>query len=278
MIFDIRTPEAAANSVYPLTEMTAHEFINEYVLESNRDFEEFWDRNEARIDNIDITDLKIIGFHVVSSLDDCAEIKANGLWNLQRVLTEDTMLKRVLEQHGLTFDIPNCKMYYNGQTWDIEYEKYKGRYDLTDEEELIEWISHRIYYDYCVNGFLCCDDVTTYGTDIEKRPEFILKLVNMFPDLEEMEDWWKETGVPYEVVFYALPEQVMREFFGLPEEDDDMPRYWYKLSDEQLIKKKLLSLAVEGMYGELDKQYLYIKDDLCLSPEQILACNRLNLT
>lgn len=278
MIFDIRTPEAAANSVYALTEMTAHEFINEYVLESNRDFEEFWDRNADRIDTVDITDLKIIGFHVVSSLDDCAEIKANGLWNLQRVLTEDTMLKRVLEQHGLTFDVPNSKMHYTGQTWDIEYEKYKGRYDLTDEEELIEWISHRIYYDYCVNGFLCCDDVTTYGTEIEKRPEFILKLVNMFPDLEEMEDWWKETGVPYEVVFYALPEQVMREFFGLPEEDDDMPRYWYELSDEQLIKKKLLSLAVEGMYGELDKQYLYIKDDLCLSPEQILACNRLNLT
>lgn len=278
MIFDIRTPEAATNSIYALTGMTAYEFFNEYVLESNRDFEEFWDRNEARIDNIDITDLRIIGFHVVSSLDDCAEIKENGLWNLQRVLTEDTMLKRVLEQHGLSFDVPNCKMHYNGQTWDIEYEKYKGRYDLTDEEELIEWISHRIYYDYCVNGFLCCDDVTTYGTDIEKRPEFILKLVNMFPDLEEMEDWWKETGVPYEVVFYALPEQVMREFFGLPEEDDDMPRYWYELSDEQLIKKKLLSLAVEGMYGGLDKQYLYIKDDLCLPPEQILECNRLNLT
>ena len=278
MIFDIRTPEAAANSVYALTGMTAYEFFNEYVLESNRDFEEFWDRNEARIDNIDITDLRIIGFHVVSSLDDCAEIKENGLWNLQRVLTEDTMLKRVLEQHGLSFDVPNCKMHYNGQTWDIEYEKYKGRYDLTDEEELIEWISHRIYYDYCVNGFLCCDDVTTYGTDIEKRPEFILKLVEMFPELEEMEEWWKETGVPYEVVFYALPEQVMREFFGLPEEDDDMPRYWYELSDEQLIKKKLLSLAVEGMYGGLDKQYLYIKDDLCLPPEQILECNRLNLT
>ena len=99
----------------------------------------------------------------------------------------------------------------------------------------------------------------------------------MFPDLEEMEDWWKETGVPYEVVFYAFPDQVMREFFGLPKEEDDMPRYWYEPSDEQLVKKKLLSLAVEGMYGALDKRYLYIKDDLCLSPEQILECNRLNL-
>jgi len=276
MIFDVRTQEAATNFIYALTGMNAREFVDEYVIECNRDFEEFWERNEARIDMVDISDLKIIGFHVVSSLDDCAEIREKGLWNLQRVLTEDTNLNRVLGQYGLTFDVVNCTMTYKGKTWDIEYEKYKGRYDLTDEEEAIEWISHRIYYDYCVNGFLCCDDITTYGTRIHKRPEFILKLVDMFPDLEEMENWWERNGVPYEVVFYAVPDQIMRDFFGLPEEDD-MPRYWYEPTDDQIIKKKLLSLAIDGRYGNLDEQYLYIKDDLCLPPEQILEINKLDL-
>ena len=57
----------------------------------------------------------------------------------------------------------------------------------------------------------------------------------------------------------------------------DSSGYWYELSDEQMIKKKLLSLAIEGRYGELSQQYLYIKDALCLPPEQILECNKLNL-
>lgn len=278
MIYDIRTTDAARNSVYEMTGMTAYEFFQEYVIESTRDFDEFWDRNEKRIDAIDISDLKIIGFHVVSSLDECAEIKKNGLWNLQRVLTGDTMLKRVLEQYGLTFDVVNKTMIYKGQTWDVNPERYVGREDLTEEEELLDWISNRIYYDYCVDGFFFCDDVTTYGTDIHKRPEIILNIVNMFPDLSEMEDWWKENGKTYEVVFYATPEQIMRDFFGLPKEDEEYPfQYWYELSNEQKIKKKLLSLAIEGMYGGLRKQYLCIKDELSVPAEQIIECNILDL-
>ena len=38
MIFDIRTPDAAKDSVYALTGMTAYEFFKEYVVESNRGF------------------------------------------------------------------------------------------------------------------------------------------------------------------------------------------------------------------------------------------------
>lgn len=277
MIFDIRTADAAYEFVLALTGMNRLEFIMEYQVECEGNFEEFWDRNFDRIDAVDISDLKIIGFHVVSSLDDCAEIKQNGLWNLQRVLTEDTMLRRVLEQHGLTFDVANSKMVYKGQTWDIEYEKYNGRYDLTDEEELIDWIANRIYYDYCVNGFLFCEDVTRYGTQIHERPEFIIKLVELFPDLGEMESWWKENGTPYEVVFYATPEQMMGGFFGISEQEDDEPRYWYEPTDEQKIKKKLLSLAIEGINGELDQLYLLIKDELSLPPEQIIECNVLDL-
>lgn len=276
MIFDIRTVDAAYEFVLALTGMNRLEFIMEYRVECEGNIEEFWDRNFDRIDAVDISDLKIIGFHVVSSLDDCAEIKQNGLWNLQRVLTEDTMLRRVLEQHGLTFDVANSKMVYKGQTWDIEYEKYNGRYDLTDEEELLDWIANRIYYDYCVNGFLFCKDVTRYGTQIHERPEFIIKLVELFPDLGEMESWWKENGTPYEVVFYATPEQMMGGFFGISEQDDE-PRYWYEPTDEQKIKKKLLSLAIEGTNGELDQLILLIKDELSLPPEQIIECNVLDL-
>jgi len=70
--------------------------------------------------------------------------------------------------------------------FDIDYERYRGRYDLSEQEQNIEGVAHRIYYGFCVDGFMVNDDVFNYGTDIHNRPEFILNLVKLFPSLKSI--------------------------------------------------------------------------------------------
>ena len=59
----------------------------EYFNNCNQDLDEFWVRNHNRIDPIDINDVRFVAFHVTGSLDDCKEIKATGIRNLQYVLS-----------------------------------------------------------------------------------------------------------------------------------------------------------------------------------------------
>lgn len=90
MLFDLRTCDSAYRFVLDCLNMTPDEFITEFTIESEGDFELFWERNIQRIQNIDISQLRILAFHVLGSLDCCEEIKKNGLWNLQMVLSGDT--------------------------------------------------------------------------------------------------------------------------------------------------------------------------------------------
>ena len=86
-----------------------------------------WERNIQRIQNIDISQLRILAFHVLGSLDCCEEIKKNGLWNLQMILSGDTILSRILKEHGIHFDITNKLLYAGSKEYDIDYEHYRGR-------------------------------------------------------------------------------------------------------------------------------------------------------
>ena len=105
-----------------------------------------------------------MAFHVLGSLDECREIKANGLMNLQAVLSRDTTLKRLLDKVEITFDIPNKVVSCGGNSYDIDYEKYRNHHFLMGIDEKLNHIARRVYYDFCVNGFMVNDNVYNYGT------------------------------------------------------------------------------------------------------------------
>lgn len=46
-----------------------------------------------------------MAFHVIGSLYGCRESKEKGLMNLQTVLSEKTILEKLLERAGVIFDI-----------------------------------------------------------------------------------------------------------------------------------------------------------------------------
>jgi hypothetical protein len=94
--FDLRTCDAAYYFVLEFLNMTPDEYLTELVIECENDFEKFWKRNIERITEVNIEDLKIMAFHVVGALDECKEIKSNGLMNLQMVLSGNTSFNRLL--------------------------------------------------------------------------------------------------------------------------------------------------------------------------------------
>lgn len=236
MEFDLRTCDAAYYFVLDFMGMTPDEYITEKIINCENDFETFWNRNIERIKSVDISRLRLMAFHVVGSLDECREIKENGLMNLQMVLSEETTLKRLLEKAGVKFDILIKLVSCNGKSYDIDYEKYKGQHFLIGIDEKLDRVSHRIYYDFCVNGFMANDNVFNYGTNIHERPEFLMTLGELFPQAEKVESFWRTKAKSYRIDFYATVDQVHRFNFELDEYRDPPYEDWFELDDDMKLK------------------------------------------
>ncbi len=275
MVFDLRTCDSAYRFVLGFMRMTPDEFITERTIECENDFEKFWRHNIQRIQNVDISHLRIMAFHVLGSLDGCEEIKKNGLRNLQMVLTDDTMLSRLLRDRGIYFDIIERRLYAGSEEYDIDYEHYRGRHFLTGKEETLDRISYRVFYDYCVNGFLVNDNVLNYGTRIHERPEFLMSLGELLPEAQKVERYWETHADSYRVDFFVTKDQVHRFNFELDEFRDPPYEDWIDLDDDMKIKKWMLSHAIDRAYDDLNELYLYIKDDFIVPPNQIVSYSRL---
>ena len=87
MDFDLRTCNSAFDFILDLLQMKSNEYVEELIMNSGNDFEVFWERNIDRIAKVNVHDIKVMAFHVLGSLDQCEEIKKNGLKNLQMVLS-----------------------------------------------------------------------------------------------------------------------------------------------------------------------------------------------
>lgn len=105
----------------------------------------------------------------------------------------------MLKCGDIAFDIENRIMYVNGKTFNIDYEHYRRCAFISPEEEALEAIAHRVYYDFCVDGFWVNDDVEGYGTDIHERPEFISDLVKMLPKAKKIDDFWRAKSKTYKI-------------------------------------------------------------------------------
>ena len=275
MNYDIRTCDSARQFVLDFMNMTPNEFETEYNDECQKDFEKFWERNIDRIQEVDISNIKIMAFHILGALDECEEIKKNGLKNLQEVLSNDTLLKKKLSKAGIEFDIPGKSMICNGTSYDINYDKYKGELYLSDLEQNLQNVARRVYYDFFINGFLCNDNVYRYGTKIHKRPEFIIHLRNLFMRAKKLEEYWESNSKSYRIDFYATIEQVTEFTFDLnviqnPPFDD-----WSYLDVEMKIKKWMLSHAIDRANNMLSEKFVYIKDNVTIPQDQIVKISEL---
>lgn len=269
--FDLRTPDSAYDFLLTFFNMSGYEYIEELIINCGNDLEKFWDRNAARVNDISIDYIKVWAFHVVGSLDECEEIRRKGLRNLQKVLSEDTVLSRMMKSYGVVIDVKRRLLFYKGKEYNVDYDLYRHNNFLFSKEKYLEPIAHRIYYDYCVNGFMMNDDIFSYGTNIHKRPEIMLKLSSAFPDLRKMEDEWSERSKSYKVNFYATIDQIHRFNFDLSEKQE-------KLTDEDIeqIKRWMVRHAIDRANSDLYSEvFLYIKEDIDIPADQIYSCEEI---
>lgn len=268
--FDLRTPDSAYAFILSLLKVDGESFTTDYLVNCERNYEKFWQKHAERISTVDVNSIRIYAFHVCGSLDNCQSIKQNGLQNLQILLSTDSIINRVFKKNGLSFKIQDKVMVYQGREYNVDYESYRNRHFLSDTDELLKSISYRLYYDYCVNGFMCNDNVFSYGTDIHERPEFICDLVKMFPALSKMEFEWKQQMTSYRVDFFAYVKQLHRFNFDLDNYRDPPYEEWYDLDDNSRILKWMLSHAIDRAFDDLGTEYLYIANSLSIPPEQIV--------
>ena len=80
-------------------------YIMRLVINCENNFEIFRGINIEFIKSIDISGFRLIAFYVLCSIGGCRESKEKGLMNLQSVLSWVTILKELLEQAGVMFDI-----------------------------------------------------------------------------------------------------------------------------------------------------------------------------
>ena len=271
--FDLRTVDGAYKFLLDFLGMSLQEYFKEWVINSDSDIDKFWERNGKRTTNIELKDIRILAFHVVGSVDGCEEIRLHGLKNLKKVLAENTQLNRILKSYKLVFDIDKQLMVYKGEEYSIDYDWYKRNSPLTSFGEHLKAIAHRIYYDYCINGFLFNDDILSYGTYIHTRPEFMMKLSSTFPELEAMESEWASRSKSYKVNFYATIDQIHRFTFDLNETQEELT------SDEiEQIKYWLVNQAINRVNNYLSHAVLiYINDEMEIPPEQIVNFEEIHI-
>ncbi|WP_414733907.1 hypothetical protein [Acetobacterium carbinolicum] len=273
MIFDIQSIASSEKFIEEFFNTPIIKLIEKYIIQYNSNFDEFWIANKEYIDSVDISDLKFKVIHVTSNMDECSEIRTNGIKNLQRVLSEKTTLYTLLSNHGIQFDIKNRILINKDRVIDIDYKKYCNRGNLSDYDKKVKNIARKVYTDYQVNGFFSIKDPISYGTNIHKRPEFIFNLVELIPELRKMENHWVENSKGYIITFLAANDQFQNISFY-----DFEDIYYNKKEQELNLKKWLLYNAIDCIIDcSINNTGIiaYMNTNTIIRPEQILECSEI---
>lgn len=266
--FDLTNPDASYDWLHSVLDIKKGDFISDYILECNNNFDIFFEKHLDDIEHIDINQLELIVIHVTTNGDKCAEIRKNGLKDLKKVLQEETELKTFLGDRGILFDVSSKIMYVNGKPYDIDYEKYEDLDRIRQRKESLHKIGHKIYYDFQVNGFFFCQDIFRYGT-IHRAPEFLLTLSSFSSNTARIDSEWEEFSQPYVIKFKArIADFEYFTFYGCMEEYlQDYKNNWIEL------KRWLLQRAVSSSFSDSASEiFAYMKKGRIIEPDKIVEC------
>lgn len=262
--YDITTPDTAYNWIYDTLQINQGMFLESYLLKCNKDIDLFCKMYAKKIEKLDIENLEIVAFQVTSNSDNCESVKKHGIRNLQWVLSNDTEMNKLIQKNGISFDLEQKAMYIDSKKYDVDYDKYKGKFLIEGDE--LESIAHKLFYDFQINAFLFCKDIGKYSV-IYNTPEFLYTLAQFSQKARLIEDIWKEQSDTYVVKYKAKIDDFAWFTFYDKEEsfyDDQIKNYW-------CLKNKLIMLAIDGMNGELSENvFAYMNQNTVILPQNIL--------
>lgn len=103
MVYDITSSNSAYEWVLQVLGITGEEFIEKYIVDFQKDAEEFMEHYFEKIEAININELEIVALHVTSNSDECKAIRKSGICDLKKVLSESSELKSFLEEKDVLF-------------------------------------------------------------------------------------------------------------------------------------------------------------------------------
>ena len=140
MDFDLRTTDSAYSFVLDTLRITGEQFIDEYIVECDRDYERLWEKYYRQLRDIDASKIRVWAFRITGSLDHCQSIRQEGLHNLHHALSVGSKMFEVFRKYGLEFDVDNKVMYFNGIAYDVDYGKYRNRSNLYGKDEQLSML------------------------------------------------------------------------------------------------------------------------------------------
>lgn len=266
MYYDLTNPDASYYWLHEVLQIGQGKLIEAYVMECHSNFDIFYDKYRSKIEKLDVENIEIVAFHVTTCKDKCAEIKKNGLHNLQWVLSNDTALCKFLKENNISFDIESKLMFVNGIAYDVDYEKYRNLDVISKKKEQLHKIGHKLYFDFQINAFLFCMDIYDYST-IHNAPEFLYTLSSLNDVTREIDKKWKQLTKAYVVKYKSkLKDFAYFTFYG-------NEREYYKDRQENwcILKKILMRRAIESAFSNSTTQiYAYMKPNMIVKPENII--------
>jgi hypothetical protein len=112
-------------------------------------------------------------------------------------------------------------------------------------------------------------------TPVNGRTRATVDLVNMFPELSELDLEWRKHSTSYKVNFFAYLDQLERYNFDLDEHRDPPYARWNDLNDNDKAIKWMLGRAIDRAFDELGDTYLYVRSKFYIPAEQIANCERI---
>lgn len=265
MIFDITTKESAMQTLCQFTGISANKIIS--FLEKNTHINEYGSvdtmdvsaekllfENNTSFGSLDVESLNLKVIHYTSNNDNCAAIQKLGLGDLQFALTEDTPLKRFLENNSIVIHPATYTLVYNGTQFDITY-KTEG-FDKSATHK----IAHKIYFDNQLNGFFKNSNIERYGARVNKRPEFLYNIDDCFK--LNLSYAWEKECTAYRVTYLApVSDFALFTFYDTNRCED---------FDEQIVAERLIQKALGVVsLADYDEIFAYMKPTTIIKPNQI---------
>lgn len=220
LIYDIRTSEKALDTLIQLTGIGVEIWRNFVGRE-----------REYRFDDDLVSDVikrygkmpesfrnwNFIFFHITTSKNDCGDLKKNGIMDLQKVCnSQSTELTKFLLSHGIKVSIKEKTLTTENIRFDISFDRDLECPPDSTEEEYRWSIGRKLYYDFCVCGFLSIWEASPYGGYVHQRPEILFDLDRLLNS--SLSEEWEETHKPFEVIARIKGQYLVTEKDLLDEE------------------------------------------------------------